>query len=82
MFPCDKCKFFQDLRCKKGLDCSVAMDIWYLKHPLRLTDACSFLQPKKEKLIDESELFRILRNEPYVQLSLFGRRDMERSICF
>lgn len=71
MFPCDKCKYYQDLSCRKNLDCSVAIDNWYLKQPLRLTDACSFFQQKKEKLVTEAELFRILRKVSDTQLELF-----------
>lgn len=71
MFPCDKCKYYIGLRCKKNVDCSSAIDYWYLKQPLRLTDACSFLVPKKEKLITESDFFRILRDEFNKQLDLF-----------
>lgn len=69
--PCGQCVFFADGLCKKHIECSVAMDRWCFRDIYILSDACSFFSKKKEKLITEAELFRILRKGSDTQLELF-----------
>lgn len=70
--PCRECKFFfNGALCKKGVECSVAMDRWCFRDIYILSDACSFFQQNRENLVTESELFRILRKGSDTQLELF-----------
>lgn len=72
MLPCGKCAYFEkkSCSCKKNLDCSVAIDSWYLQDFIFLSCACSFFRMQKERVITLDEFIFMLRSKQ--QLELFS----------
>lgn len=73
MFPCDKCAYFEkkSCSCKKNLDCTQAINRWYLQDCIFLSCACSFFRMQKERVITFDQFISMLRSKQQLELS-FG----------
>lgn len=68
MFPCDKCSYYKELRCKKRVNCAEAMNRWYMQDLTFLSCACSFFSPKKEHVISWEKFLEMLRSKQQLEL--------------
>lgn len=68
MFPCDKCASFKDYTCKKHVNCTEAINRWYLEDLTFLSSACSFFSPKKEHVISYEKFLELLRSKQQLEL--------------